>query len=605
MLEIGRAYIPGIFTNFLRWQKPERLVPLERVRAVPERVAADGTVIAPLDEDAVREAIRELLAEGIESLAIALLHSYANPNHERRVEALAREMAPDLFVSRSSAVLPEYREYERAMTTVLNAYVMPAVDRYLGRIQDGLVTQGLPGEISIVRSDAGVMSLTTALERPVNTVLSGPAGGVLGASAVAAAAGYANVVSMDMGGTSTDVCLSTSGEPRLSTETWISHYPVKVPIIDITTIGAGGGSIASVSPSGALRVGPQSAGSEPGPACYGRGGTLPTVTDANLVLGRLPHVLAGGAVQLDLEAARRAVETHVARPLGLSVESAALGIIRIVDEGMLGALRVVSVQRGIDPRELALVPFGGAGPVHGAELARLSGIETMLIPPSPGVLSALGFLLADVKQVFTLTRVGLIGQLDERAYQRDLDQLIADATAWLEREGVPERDRVIEVALDVRYRGQAYEIPIRVTLPLDAPAWSDAAAQFHDEHKRRYGYDQQLVPVEVVTLRVTAIGTLPKPALERRDLGPADAELAVTDRRPVIFAEGTLETPVYERSGLDPGACLIGPALIVQSDCTTLIHPGQKAQVDGFGNLIVTTGVSQKTTIDMDARAVS
>ncbi len=580
-------------------------MPLERVRAVPERVAADGTVIAPLDEDAVREAIRELLAEGIESLAIALLHSYANPNHERRVEALAREMAPDLFVSRSSAVLPEYREYERAMTTVLNAYVMPAVDRYLGRIQDGLVTKGLPGEISIVRSDAGVMSLTTALERPVNTVLSGPAGGVLGASAVAAAAGYANVVSMDMGGTSTDVCLSTSGEPRLSTETWISHYPVKVPIIDITTIGAGGGSIASVSPSGALRVGPQSAGSEPGPACYGRGGTLPTVTDANLVLGRLPHVLAGGAVELDLEAARRAVETHVARPLGLSVESAALGIIRIVDEGMLGALRVVSVQRGIDPRELALVPFGGAGPVHGAELARLAGIETMLIPPSPGVLSALGFLLADVKQVFTLTRVGLIGQLDERAYQRDLDQLIADATAWLEREGVPERDRVIEVALDVRYRGQAYEIPIRVTLPLDAPAWSDAAAQFHDEHKRRYGYDQQLVPVEVVTLRVTAIGTLPKPALERRDLGPADAELAVTDRRPVIFAEGTLETPVYERSGLDPGACLIGPALIVQSDCTTLIHPGQKAQVDGFGNLIVTTGVSQKMTIDMDARAVS
>ena len=275
MLEIGRAYIPGIFTNFLRWQKPERLVPLERVRAVPERVAADGSVIAPLDEEAARQAIQELLAEGIESLAIALLHSYANPDHERRVEALARQLAPDLFVSRSSAVLPEYREYERTMTTVLNAYVMPTVDRYLGRIRDGLVSKGLPSRISIVRSDAGVMSMTTALERPVNTVLSGPAGGVLGASAVAAAAGYANVVSMDMGGTSTDVCLSTSGEPRLSTETWISHYPVKVPIIDITTIGAGGGSIASVSPSGALRVGPQSAGAEPGPACYGRGGTLP------------------------------------------------------------------------------------------------------------------------------------------------------------------------------------------------------------------------------------------------------------------------------------------------------------------------------------------
>jgi N-methylhydantoinase A len=553
----------------------------------------------------VREAIQELLAEGIESLAIALLHSYANPEHERRIEALAREIVPDLFVSRSSVVLPEYREYERTMTTVLNAYVMPTVDRYLGRIQDGLVRKGLPSRISIVRSDAGVMSMTTALERPVNTILSGPAGGVLGASAVAAAAGYVNVVSMDMGGTSTDVCLSTSGEPRLSTETWVSHYPVNVPIIDITTIGAGGGSIASVSPSGALRVGPQSAGAEPGPACYGRGGTVPTVTDANLVLGRLPLTLAGGAVQLDLEAARKAIETHVAIPLDLPVEAAALGIIRIVDEGMLGALRVVSVQRGIDPRELVLVPFGGAGPAHGAELARLAGIETMLVPPSPGVLSALGFLLADVKQVFTLTRVGLIGKLDECAYQGDLDQLIADATAWLDREGVPESDRAIEVALDVRYRGQAYEIPIRVRLPLDELAWNDAAAHFHDEHKRRYGYDQRLVPVEVVTLRVTAIGTLPKPALERRELGPADTETAVIARAPVIFAEGTLETLVYERSGLEPGACLMGPALIVQSDCTTVIHPGQKATVDAFGNLIVATDVTADTAMEMDAREPS
>jgi N-methylhydantoinase A len=491
------------------------------------------------------------------------------------------------------------------MTTVLNAYVMPTVDRYLGRIRDGLVAKGLPSGISIVRSDAGVMSLTTALERPVNTVLSGPAGGVLGATAVAVGAGYANVVSMDMGGTSTDVCLSTSGEPRLSTETWVSHYPVKVPIIDITTIGAGGGSIALVSPSGALRVGPQSAGAEPGPACYGRGGTLPTVTDANLVLGRLPLALAGGAVQLDLDAARKAIETHVAIPLGLTVEAAALGIIRIVDEGMLGALRVVSVQRGIDPRELALVAFGGAGPVHGAELARLAGIETMLVPPSPGVLSALGFLLADVKQVFTLTRVGLIGQLDERAYQADLDQLIGDATAWLDRERVPESDQAIEVALDLRYRGQAYEIPIRLKLPLDEAAWCVAAAQFHDEHKRRYGYDQRLVPVEVVTLRVTAIGTLPKPVLERGELGPADAEVAVIDRAPVIFAEGTLETLVYERSGLDPGACLAGPALIVQSDCTTVVHPGQTAKVDAFGNLILATGVTATATMEMDARARS
>jgi N-methylhydantoinase A len=590
MLEIGRAYIPGIFTNFLRWEKPERLVPLERVRAIPGRMTFEGEEIAPLDEAATRDAIAELLAQGIESLAIVLLHSYANPEHERQVEEWAREMAPDLFISRSSVVLPEYREYERAMTTVLNASVMPAVDQYLAAIREGLERKGLPGEMAIVRSDAGVMSLATALERPVNTVLSGPAGGVLGATAVAAAAGYPNVVSMDMGGTSTDVCLSTSGEPRLSTETWVSHFPVKVPIIDITTIGAGGGSIASVSATGALRVGPQSAGSEPGPACYGRGGELPTVTDANLVLGRLPEELAGGAIRLDRDAAWQAIEKHAAAPLGLGVEEAALGIVRIVDEGMLGALRVVSVQRGIDPRDLALVPFGGAGPAHGAELARLAGIATMLVPPSPGVLSALGFLLADVKQVFTLTRVGLVGQLDEAAYQRDLDLLIADATAWLGREGVPPPDRAIEVALDLRYRGQAYELPIRVNLPLDAAAWADAATRFHAEHKQRYGYDQAAIPVEIVTLRVTAIGVLPKPSLERRAVEDADAARALAGQRRVIFAEGALETPVYNRERLEPGATLSGPALIVQSDCTTLIHPCQRATVDPFGNLIVATG---------------
>jgi len=491
------------------------------------------------------------------------------------------------------------------MTTVLNAYVMPAVDQYLGRIRDGLASKGLPGEISVVRSDAGVMSIASALERPVNTILSGPAGGVLGASGVAAAAGYVNIVSMDMGGTSTDVCLSTSGEPQLSTETWVSHYPVKVPVIDITTIGAGGGSIASVSPAGALRVGPESAGAEPGPACYGRGGTLPTVTDANLVLGRLPLTLAGGTVELDLAAARTAIETHIAIPLGLRGEAAALGIIRIVDEGMLGALRVVSVQRGIDPRDLTLVPFGGAGPVHGAELARLAGIATMLVPPSPGVLSALGFLLADVKQVFTLTRVGFVGQLDESAYRRDLDQLIAGATGWLDREGVPESDRALEVALDLRYRGQAYEIPIRVRLPLDEAGWQHAAVQFHDEHKRRYGFDQRLVPVEVVTLRVTAIGSLPKPALEQKELQPSDAEAAIVGKARVVFAEGTLETLVYQRTSLEPGACLTGPALIVQPDCTTVIHPGQTVHVDGFGNLIVATGATVNMTTEMGARAAS
>ncbi len=601
MLEIGRAYIPGIFTNYLRWQKPERLVPLERVRAVPERVTADGAVLAPLDEEAARRAIAELLAEGIESLAIAFLHSYANPEHEERVEQIAREMAPELFISRSSSVLPEYREYERTMTAVLNAYVMPAVSQYLSRIQSGLAARGLPREVAVVRSDAGVMSLTTALQRPVNTVLSGPAGGVLGATAVAAAAGYPNVVSLDMGGTSTDVCLSLGAEPRLASETWVSHYPVKVPIIDITTIGAGGGSIAAVSPSGALRVGPQSAGSDPGPVCYGRGGTMPTVTDANLVLGRLPLALAGGAVHLDLAAARRAIAEQIAVPLGISIEAAALGVVRIVDEHMLGALRVVSVQRGVDPRDLSLVPFGGAGPLHGAELARLAGISTMLVPRNPGVLSALGFLLADVKQVFSRTRVGVVDQLDGPTYQRDLNQLIAEGDAWLEQEGVAKGQRVIELAIDLRYRGQAYELPIRVSLPLDAAAWKDAVLRFHAEHKRRYGYDQPFVLVEAVTLRATAIGTLPKPVFTRHEMVAAAADAALIHRRPVIFADGVRDTPIYDRDRLETGARLAGPAVIIQPDCTTLIHPAQVMHVDAYGNLVVQTGVQSKAVGDRSA----
>lgn len=587
MMEIGRAYIPGIFTNYMRWEKPPRLVPLEHVREMPERLAADGSVVRPLEQEAARAQIGDLLQRGVESVAIALIHSYANPAHERRVAALVRELAPELFVSLSSEVLPEYREYERAMTTVLNAYVMPVVARYLQRIADGLAQRDIAAKVQIMRSDAGVMSLEAARARPVNTVLSGPAGGVRGAGYVAAC-GYPNIVSLDMGGTSTDVCLSTEGEPRLSTDTWISQYPIKVPIVDITTIGAGGGSLATVSTAGALRVGPQSAGADPGPACYGRGGERPTVTDANLVLGRLPRELAGGELSLDVERAREAVRRHVAAPLGLSIEEAAYGIIRIVDESMLGALRVVSVQRGVDPRDLVLVPFGGAGPIHGAQLARLAGIGTMLVPPAPGVLSALGFLLADVRNAFPLTRVGVVGHLDVDSYVRDLGTLMDQADAWLESEGVPPAARAVECALDLRYQGQSYELSIPVPPRLRAADLEGAAARFHVEHRRRYGFDEPFARVEVVTLRATAIGALPRPVLRPQEEGPPDASPACIDMRPVYFEQHFHDTAVYDRTLLRPGHRLGGPAIVVQPDCTTLLHPGQRLSVDAYGNLVVT-----------------
>lgn len=588
ILQIGRAYIPGIFTNFLRYRKPEPLVPLERVREVPERMSVDGRVLRPLDEDAVCAAIRSLLDDEIEALAICLLHSYVNPAHEMRIEEIARELAPGLFISRSSATLPEYREFERTVTTVLNAYVMPAVDRYLGSITNGLQMRGYPASLSIVRSDAGIMSIGAAIERPVNTVLSGPAGGVKGASVIAAAAGHPNIVSMDMGGTSTDVCLSTAGEPRLSTDAWVSHFPIRVPIIDITTIGAGGGSIAQVAPSGAPHVGPESAGADPGPACYGRGGTRPTVTDANLVLGRLPQTLAGGGVTLDLDAARRAVYEHVAKPLHLSIEQAAEGIIRIVDENMLGALRVVSVARGMDPRELTLVPFGGAGPVHGCQMARLAGISTVLIPAAPGVLSAMGFLLADVRQVFSRTMVGIIGQLELDRYDQEITDLMSEATTWLEQEEIPATDRAIEITLDLRYRGQAYELPIPASVPLTNDGLDHARVAFDGEHKRRYGYDQPFTDVEIVTVRVTAIGLLPTPELQRHIPTDPDASQAIARQTPVYFDGAWMDTNVYERHRLRSGNRFSGPALVLQDDCTTVIHPGQTVWVDDLLNLIVT-----------------
>ncbi|HEX3724249.1 MAG TPA: hydantoinase/oxoprolinase family protein [Nitrolancea sp.] len=591
ILEIGRANIPGIFTNHMRWERPERLVPLEFVREIPERLAVDGSIVRELDEATARMLIAELLSRDVESLAISLIHSYANSTHEERLVELVREIEPDLPVSRSSEVLPEYREYERTMTTVLNSYVMPVVAQYLKRIETGLAERGYQTSIQLMRSDAGVMSLDTARERPVNTVLSGPAGGVKGATYVAAVAGFPNVVSIDMGGTSTDVCLSTSTEPRLSTDTWVSDYAIKVPIIDITTIGAGGGSLAYISSAGALRVGPQSAGADPGPACYGRGGERPTVTDANLVLGRLPAELAGGEIALDVERSRVAIQTHIATPLGLSVEEAAYGIIRIVNENMLGALRVVSVQRGIDPRELVLVPFGGAGPIHGADIARLCGIGTMMVPAAPGVLSALGFLLADVRNVFTLTRVGLVGDLDVAAYNVDLSGLIAQARDWLAREGVPPDDREVHIAADLRYQGQAYELPVTIPANLDAAEWRDVAARFHDEHQGRYGFNQPLARVEVVTLRVTAVGNLPKLKFQPGEDQGRDASAAEISGGRVYFDGRFHETTHYDRDRLCPGNQISGPAMIVQSDCTTVLGPGQSLRVDGYGNLIVQTGV--------------
>jgi len=587
ILEIGRANIPGRLTNELMYRRPERLVPLERVREVDQRCLADGSILRPLDEEDARAAIRDVLAQRVECIAVALLHSYANPLHERRIRELAAELAPETAVTLSSDVLPEYREYERTMTTVLNAYVMPVMERTVRGIEERLREDGLVPALAVVRSDGGLMSAEAVVRWPVNTVLSGPAAGVSGAAYIARLAGYSNAISLDMGGTSTDVSLTAGGVARIRAGTSISEYPVKIPITDVVTIGAGGGSIAYVSSTGALHVGPRSAGAEPGPVCYDQGGDEVTVTDANLVLGRLPPALLGGTIALNVGRARDAVEA-LARRLGMDLLQLAHGILAIANEKMLGALRVVSVQRGYDPRDFVLIPFGGAGPMHSGDLCRLLGVRTGVIPPVPGVLSAVGALVSDVTCVFSRTRIQEIGRLALADVNDVQAGLAAEAQAWLIEEGIAPEHRELARTADLRYVGQAYEVSVLAPERFTPERLAATVETFHAEHRRLYGFDWRgQVPVEMVAIAVTGRGRVPQLPTAPRPRDGVPAGDARTGARPVYFDGCFTDTPCYDRSRLEPGAAVAGPAVIEQMDCTTVILPGQAARVDGYLNLVV------------------
>jgi N-methylhydantoinase A len=422
---------------------------------------------------------------------------------------------------------------------------------------------------------------------PVETALSGPAAGAVGAAYIGAVSGHRNLIGIDIGGTSADIALIDGGEPGLTTNGRIGGWPVGLPMVDMVTIGAGGGSIARVSDAGALSVGPESAGAVPGPVCYGRGGVEPTVTDAHLVLGHLPPYLLGGSFALDVEGARDAIRTRIAQPLGLSMEAAARGILAVVDNNMVGAIRVVSVERGHDPREYALLPFGGAGPLHGGALARLLGMRTIVVPPGPGVLSALGLLVSDLKAEFTRTCLQKAGAFDAATVARVFGELEAEAAAWLEAEGVPEEARRIAWFASMRYQHQGFELNV----PWPSREASDAAAAaataaFHRLHERLYTFAQEDTPVEIVTLRVDARGTFPAPAM--RELPPAQAlETALAGRQTLFLEGGPTQAAIYARDKLGAGAHIPGPAIITQLDATTLLLPGQTAIVDRFGSLIV------------------
>ena len=601
MLEIARQIRPSLYD--LRFEKPRPLVPRYLCVGVPERLGAGGEVLEALDEDAVGEAADRLRREGVEAVAVCFLHAYANPGHERRAGEILRERFPGAMVSLSSEVAPEFREYFRASTTVINACIRPVVAEYLGRIEQRLRAAGVAAELLVMQSSGGVFSFEAASERPVFMVESGPAAGVTAAAWLGNSLGRGDVISFDMGGTTAKVGLIEKGAPSVTKDYEVgaaarsgagssrgSGYPIRTPVIDLVEIGAGGGSIAWVDAGGGLRVGPRSAGADPGPACYGQGGREPTLTDANLLLGRLnPGFFLGGEIPLDVEAARRAIAGACAEPLGMDPVEAAHGIVEIANAAMVNALRLVSIQRGYDPREFALVAFGGAGPVHACRLADEMEIPATVIPASPGTFSATGLLVTDLKRDYSTTRIERADRLDLDAVEAVYAGLEAQGREALEREGIPAGDSGYLRQADIRYVGQSYEL----TLPLpegrlDEAGIAGVLGEFHREHDRAYGFSAPEEPVEFVAHRLTATGRIAKPRL-REWQGGGEPAGARKESRPVYFAEcgGFADCPVYDRYGLGAGCVVAGPCVVEEKDSTTVIHPEFRAEVDGFGNLVV------------------
>jgi N-methylhydantoinase A len=602
VLEIGRQIRSRLYDVHL--QKPRPLVPRRFSLEVRERLDADGRVLEPLDTQAVRDAVRTLRGEGVEAVVCCFLHAYVNPVHERQAAAIVRDAFPDAFLSVSSEVCPEFREYLRASTAAVNAAVMPLVTRYLDGLERELRRLGVDAPFYVMQSSGGVMSSTAAKQKPVYMIESGPAAGVIAAGAYAATHGYRDVLSFDMGGTTAKVGLIENGRLRVSTEIEVGGqaitplgegrgggYPIRTPVIDLVEVGAGGGSEAWIDEGGALRVGPRSAGANPGPACYGRGGEAPTVTDANLVLGRLdPRFFLGGELTLDAAAAERAVAERCGKPLGLDTVKVAAGIVDIANAHMIGAVRLVSVQRGYDPRDFVLVAFGGAGPLHANALAIELGVQAVLVPPSPGIATAVGMLMTDITHEFVATRRYA---LDELA-PADLDELFADfmreADAVLEREAVAPAQRRVARVVDLRYHGQSHELSVPVPPgPLTAADVARVRDDFHAAHERAYGYAAREDAIEMVNVRLTAIGVSPKPRRAALPKATDDGAAAGKGERLVWFGESAsfVSCRVLDRGRLAWGHVVPGPATIEEMDATTLVHPGWQADVDEHGNLVL------------------
>ncbi len=589
LMEIGWQKRPNLY-DLLR-PKAQSIVPAGLKCEVPERILCDGSVKTPLDEQAAIRVIRYLKKQKVQAIAVCTLFSYLNPVHENRLKELIREHFPEAYVSVSHELVHEFREYSRMSTTALNAYLGPVMKEYVRHFEESVKKVGVKVSPYVTQSNGSIISISETIDCPIKTAVSGPSAGVIGAAYLGGLCGLPNIITFDMGGTSIDVSLIEDGKPQLSNERLVEGYPARIPMIDIITLGAGGGSIARIDEGGALKVGPQSAGAAPGPACYMRGGVNPCVTDANILLGKLNQKkILGGRMEVDLELAKQAIQTCICDRSSLSLPEAAAGIISVVNSNMMRAIRIVSVERGYDARDFALMAFGGAGPLHACEVAEELGIRKVLIPPNPGTLCSLGLLMADTRFDLSRSRIMLAQPENIPAINTVLQEMIEEGSDLLDREKIPAAQRSFSASVDARYERQNYEINI----PLREPAVTEeilgeAIRQFHAAHEKNFGYSNEAFHVQLVNFRLSAVGEVEKPALVCKPLEPDAALPAPQEIRQVLFVgeKDYISTPVYHRDGFVPGLQAEGPMIIEQMDCTTVIPPHWSIFTDGYLNLHV------------------
>lgn len=587
LMEIGNQRRPSLYN--LQAQKPFPLIPSGLNFEVAERILHDGSIETPLDEQEVREIVRNIRSKGIQSIAVCTLFSFINPVHEERIEEIIREEYPEVYVTTSSKLAPEFREYSRMSTTVLNSYLGPVMKKYVNNFQNSIRNLGIKVEPYVTQSNGSIISIKETIDCPIKTAVSGPSAGVIAAAYVGKQCNADKIITFDMGGTSADISLIENFIPQVSNERDVEGYPARIPMINIITIGAGGGSIAQIDEGGALKVGPKSAGATPGPACYGRGGTVPVVTDANIVVGKLNQKkILGGRMEVYLDKANKALDENICAKSNLTRDEAANGIITVVNSNMIRAIRSVSVEKGYDVREFSLMAFGGAGPLHACEVAEELGINEVIIPPSPGTLCSLGLLLADTK--FDLSRTNiLIGEeknIDE--FNIQFENMVEQGKELLDKEGVADDRRYYEFSIDMRYHRQNFELNIPIPSgKIDSGILKQAISDFHAEHLRSYGYSNEKAVVQFVSYRVSAIGKIDKPDMKPEELCEDFKAPEAIEIRRVLFQgkKEHIDTPVYNRTDFVSGQLIAGPCIVEQMDTTIVVPQNWEIHVDGYKNL--------------------